>query len=109
MRIGRRASHWCLLASVALSVPSTVCGPTLATSNLKGVRILTSNTRNPHGLPMKTCPVCLRQFTWRKKWERTWDDVRYCSDACRHQKKYESGSGPQGINAHEHRCAELGK
>ena len=22
-------------------------------------------------------------MTWRKKWERNWDEVRYCSDACR--------------------------
>ncbi|WP_366522403.1 DUF2256 domain-containing protein [Flagellatimonas centrodinii] len=34
-------------------------------------------------LPTKTCPVCSRPFTWRKKWARVWDDVKYCSDACR--------------------------
>ena len=22
-------------------------------------------------------------MTWRKKWERNWDEVRYCSSACR--------------------------
>lgn len=22
-------------------------------------------------------------ITWRKKWERNWDEVRYCSSACR--------------------------
>ncbi|WP_255579743.1 DUF2256 domain-containing protein [Deinococcus sp. RIT780] len=22
-------------------------------------------------------------FTWRKKWERDWDQVLYCSDRCR--------------------------
>jgi hypothetical protein len=22
-------------------------------------------------------------MAWRKKWKRSWDDVRYCSDACR--------------------------
>ena len=25
-------------------------------------------------------------MTWRKKWASTWEDVRYCSDACRRQK-----------------------
>lgn len=25
-------------------------------------------------------------MTWRKAWARTWDDVRYCSDACRTRK-----------------------
>ncbi|GAA1882713.1 DUF2256 and DUF3253 domain-containing protein [Lapillicoccus jejuensis] len=34
-------------------------------------------------LPTKTCASCGRTITWRKKWERSWDDVRYCSDACR--------------------------
>ena len=24
-------------------------------------------------------------MTWRKKWEKTWDQVKYCSDACRRQ------------------------
>ncbi len=34
-------------------------------------------------LPTKTCLVCGRPFAWRKKWEKTWAEVRYCSDACR--------------------------
>jgi sarcosine oxidase gamma subunit len=25
-------------------------------------------------------------MSWRKAWARTWDDVRYCSDACRRRK-----------------------
>jgi len=33
--------------------------------------------------PSKTCVSCGRTITWRKKWERNWDEVRYCSDACR--------------------------
>ena len=34
-------------------------------------------------LPEKTCATCGRRITWRKKWARDWEDVRYCSDACR--------------------------
>ncbi|MFT9364821.1 MAG: DUF2256 domain-containing protein [Gluconobacter sp.] len=34
-------------------------------------------------LPSKLCPVCDRPFTWRKKWAKDWDQVRYCSDACK--------------------------
>jgi len=34
-------------------------------------------------LPNKICAVCERPFNWRKKWERCWDEVRYCSDRCR--------------------------
>ncbi len=38
----------------------------------------------------KTCASCGRTIAWRKKWERDWDDVRYCSDACRRSKPDES-------------------
>ncbi|WP_299518916.1 DUF2256 and DUF3253 domain-containing protein [uncultured Serinicoccus sp.] len=31
----------------------------------------------------KTCLACGRTITWRKKWERSWDEVRHCSAACR--------------------------
>ena len=34
-------------------------------------------------LPSKTCATCGRPFTWRKKWARVWEEVRYCSDRCR--------------------------
>jgi hypothetical protein len=37
-------------------------------------------------LPQKTCEVCQRPFAWRKKWEKVWDSVQYCSDACRSRK-----------------------
>ncbi|MGB1920321.1 MAG: DUF2256 domain-containing protein [Candidatus Puniceispirillaceae bacterium] len=33
-------------------------------------------------LPSKVCPTCSRPFFWRKKWERDWENVRYCSKAC---------------------------
>ncbi|WP_344198765.1 DUF2256 domain-containing protein, partial [Aeromicrobium alkaliterrae] len=33
--------------------------------------------------PAKTCASCGRRIEWRKKWERDWDSVRYCSTACR--------------------------
>ena len=39
--------------------------------------------RNPQGLPTKVCPVCGKPFTWRKKWERSWEQIVYCSDRCR--------------------------
>ena len=34
----------------------------------------------------KVCQSCGRVMTWRKAWARTWDDVRYCSDACRRRR-----------------------
>ncbi|KAA0912843.1 DUF2256 domain-containing protein [Psychrobacter sp. ANT_WB68] len=34
-------------------------------------------------LPQKICPVCQRSFSWRKKWEKDWEQVIYCSERCR--------------------------
>lgn len=38
-------------------------------------------------LPEKPCLACGRPFTWRKKWEKVWDEVRYCSEACKAARK----------------------
>ena len=38
--------------------------------------------RKKSELPTKICPVCERPFTWRKKWERDWENVKYCSKRC---------------------------
>lgn len=43
-------------------------------------------------LPEKTCLACGRPFTWRKKWERVWIDVKFCSDRCRMGKRKGSAS-----------------
>ena len=34
-------------------------------------------------LPTRPCAACGRTITWRTKWERDWDAVRWCSEACR--------------------------
>lgn len=47
----------------------------------RGGRYRLSMSRAP--LPEKTCARCGRRFAWRKKWERDWEQVRYCSKACR--------------------------
>ncbi|MBI0446668.1 DUF2256 domain-containing protein [Deinococcus sp. DB0503] len=39
--------------------------------------------RKPSERPSKVCAGCGLPFTWRKKWERDWENVRYCSDRCR--------------------------
>ena len=31
----------------------------------------------------KICTSCGRRIEWRKKWERDWEQVRYCSTSCR--------------------------
>jgi hypothetical protein len=34
----------------------------------------------------KACASCGRTMSWRKAWERSWDEIRYCSDSCRRAK-----------------------
>ena len=41
--------------------------------------------RRKGDLPTKVCVTCSRPLTWRKKWEKVWDEVRYCSDRCRRE------------------------
>tara|TARA_B100001287_G_scaffold258878_1_gene245595 strand:- start:257 stop:406 length:150 start_codon:yes stop_codon:yes gene_type:complete len=38
---------------------------------------------NKKYLPSKKCIVCKKDFTWRKKWEKNWENVKYCSKRCR--------------------------
>lgn len=38
----------------------------------------------------KICKTCGRTFEWRKKWEKDWDVVKFCSDACRGHKPGEA-------------------
>ncbi|PWL33133.1 MAG: DUF2256 domain-containing protein [Fluviicola sp. XM-24bin1] len=37
-------------------------------------------------LPEKICATCAKPFKWRKKWERNWDEVKFCSERCRRNK-----------------------
>ena len=38
-------------------------------------------------LPSKPCAVCARPMSWRRAWARHWDDVKYCSEACRRRRR----------------------
>jgi hypothetical protein len=38
-------------------------------------------------LPSKTCATCARPFAWRKKWARDWDEVKFCSERCKRERK----------------------
>jgi hypothetical protein len=35
-----------------------------------------------YDLPQKICEKCGKPFSWRKKWEKVWQEVKYCSDKC---------------------------
>ena len=34
----------------------------------------------------RICKTCKKAFSWRKKWERDWENVLYCSERCRKNK-----------------------
>ncbi len=52
--------------------------------------------RTKADLPQKPCATCGRPFSWRKKWGRDWDSVRYCSDRCRSGRGRSAESATQG-------------
>lgn len=47
---------------------------------------------NKSSLPSKPCAVCGRPMVWRRAWAKNWDEVRYCSEACRKRKTAERGA-----------------
>ncbi|MBK8558198.1 MAG: DUF2256 domain-containing protein [Lewinellaceae bacterium] len=38
-------------------------------------------------LPAKICITCGRPLVWRKKWEKVWNEVKYCSEHCRRNRQ----------------------
>lgn len=44
-------------------------------------------------LPSKLCVVCGRPMVWRKSWAKNWEQVKYCSDACRMRRKGVTADG----------------
>jgi hypothetical protein len=63
-------------------------------------------------LPEKVCVVCNRPFTWRKKWERCWDEVTTCSKSCnsaRKQLKGASGGSQKDENSAAEDTLDIGQ
>lgn len=42
---------------------------------------------NKQQLPSKVCTVCGKPMTWRAKWAKNWEQVKYCSQQCRKKGK----------------------
>ncbi|MEZ4883561.1 MAG: DUF2256 domain-containing protein [Chitinophagales bacterium] len=42
--------------------------------------------RKKQDFPTKVCVVCGRSFSWRKKWAKDWEEVKYCSKGCSSKK-----------------------
>jgi len=41
---------------------------------------------NKINLDKKYCIVCKKPFNWRKKWEKVWKNIKYCSKKCKSMK-----------------------
>ena len=50
-------------------------------------------------LPTKICVTCGRPFTWRKKWERVWDEVTTCSKSCNRQRRAKNRGNAAELDA----------
>lgn len=55
-----------------------------------GMTKSSNKTMKKENFPSKICVVCQRPFTWRKKWERSWDEITTCSKKCNGERR--SGS-----------------
>jgi len=53
--------------------------------------------RKKSELPVKQCAHCRLPFTWRKKWERDWEQVKYCSERCRRAARPAVPSGNEEV------------
>jgi hypothetical protein len=58
------------------------CHKAVFCDNFMGAAAM-AKMRRKADLPTRDCAACGRPFSWRKKWARDWENVRYCSDACR--------------------------
>ena len=75
--MGKRTTANCELDCDELKQDSTI-NKVICYYHMKGVK--------KQDLPEKICKACGRPFSWRKKWERCWDEVQYCSEGCKKQK-----------------------
>ncbi len=52
----------------------------------------------------KICQQCGRAFEFRKKWEKNWDEIKFCSDRCRQSSK---GAGKKLILHYKEKIVAL--
>lgn len=67
----------------------TSCGGRKRTADFPAISMRGIKKEN---LPSKVCVVCNRPFTWRKKWERCWDEVTTCSKSCNGKRRAAKGA-----------------
>ncbi|WIM54702.1 DUF2256 domain-containing protein [Pantoea anthophila] len=67
--------------AVGLSYTQRTEGLTAASGLIRrGSNVFKGNKKS---LPVRYCQMCKKPMSWRKKWERCWEEVKYCSERCR--------------------------
>ncbi|XZE18730.1 DUF2256 domain-containing protein [Pirellulaceae bacterium SH449] len=61
------------------------------------LQIPATMTKSKENLPSKVCSTCKLPFTWRKKWAKTWTDVKYCSERCKRSRPKSSEQSEKQI------------
>jgi len=44
---------------------------------------MSAKAKVKNGFEPKVCARCAKEFEWRKKWARDWENVKYCSEKCK--------------------------
>ena len=95
---------------VLLAAYQTACCSTLSPSKKLAHSAFTRSAllfgTMPNGvkkenLPSKMCVTCNRPFTWRKKWERCWDEVSTCSKGCNAKRRALAKASGQTVSDDE--------
>ena len=95
---------------VLLAAYQTACCSTLSPSKKLSHSAFTRSASHfgtmPNGvkkenLPSKMCVTCNRPFTWRKKWERCWDEVSTCSKGCNAKRRALAKASGQTVSDDE--------
>lgn len=77
-------------------MPCRACGPcTPLRCAANPIWSFEMRMRKKADLPHKNCLHCGLPFAWRKKWEKDWDDVKYCSERCRNERKRSTPPAPE--------------
>ncbi|MCS6853813.1 MAG: DUF2256 domain-containing protein [Elioraea sp.] len=63
--------------------------------------------RRKGDLPSRICAACGRPFAWRRKWAKVWDEVKYCSKACRARRPKREGEDAVPLRQRD-RCLPRG-
>ncbi len=81
----------CVYQQMLPAVEDSLLGSIPTGIDRKGYKV--AKQRKKSELPSKVCARCGLPFTWRKKWERDWENVKYCSERCRREAKQARSDG----------------